>query len=128
MKGRTVLLALCLGALCGCRRKAAPPSADTPQLTPEQAAQIESQYLPPTNDDATTAPAAAPVADSPAEQRGPIAQQPAKPIQERLNGAVHAQLTLQLRMFIEKSGRLPANFSEFANSAMDSVPLAPNGM
>ena len=31
-------------------------------------------------------------------------------------------------MFIEKNGRVPDSFSEFANSAMDSVPLAPDGM
>ena len=31
-------------------------------------------------------------------------------------------------MFIEKNGRVPETFSEFANAAMDSVPLAPNGM
>ena len=52
----------------------------------------------------------------------------AKPIQERLQGAIHAQLTVQLRMFIEKNGRMPTTFSEFANSAMDSVPLVPEGM
>ena len=31
-------------------------------------------------------------------------------------------------MYIEKNGRMPESFSEFANSAMDSVPLAPDGM
>jgi hypothetical protein len=49
-------------------------------------------------------------------------------VQERLNGAVHAKLTLQLRMYIEKNGRVPDSFSEFVNSAMDSVPPAPDGM
>ena len=123
MTRNVVLLAICLCALCGCGRKAA-PSAGAPQPSPEQAAQIESDYLPATN----AAAAATPVANPPDGQRAPAAPQAIKPIQERLNGAVHAQLTLQLRMFIEKNGRMPGSFSEFANSAMDSVPLAPAGM
>ena len=31
-------------------------------------------------------------------------------------------------MYIEKNGRMPQTFSEFANSAMDSVPPVPEGM
>jgi len=109
--------------LCGCAKREAPSA----QPTPEQAAQIEVDYLaPPENaaqpDTAGTSPAPA------APARRAVAQQVARPVQERLNGAVHAKLTMQLRMFIEKNGRVPESFSEFANSAMDTVPLAPDGM
>src|SRR5438128_9431302 len=123
MRNQSVLLSVLLCALCGCGRKAASSGANAPQLTPEQAAQIESEYLPPANH------AGSPAAANPASAPGaPHAQRAAGPIQERLNGAIHARLTLQLRMFIEKNGRVPETFSEFANAAMDSVPLAPNGM
>ena len=117
------ILALCLLALCGCRRKEASPAAGGPQLTPEQTAQLESEYLLPTND-----PAAAVAANPLPAKRGAIVPQPIRPVQERLQGAIHAQLTVHLRMFIEKNGRMPESFSEFANSAMDSIPLAPDGM
>jgi len=120
---KTVLLSLCVSVLCGCGKKAASAAAGAAQPTPEQTAQIESEYLLPTNNGAS-----AQAADAPRAQRPPNARQPAKPVQERLQGAIHAQLTLQLRMFIEKNGRVPENFSEFANTAMDTVPLAPDGM
>jgi len=35
---------------------------------------------------------------------------------------------VQLRMYIEKNGPMPQTFSEFANSEMDTVALAPEGM
>jgi len=120
MKEQFLSLALCLCALCGCGRKA--PVSAASQPTPEQEAQIESEYLLPTNNSAS------PIVKGSPAQRAAYAQQSAKPIQERLQGAIHTQLTIQLRMFIEKNGRVPQNFSEFANSAMDSVPLAPDGM
>lgn len=99
-----------------------------PQPTAEQAAQIESEYLLPTNEAASAA-AASPTAANPSPgQRAPNAQATARPIQERINGAVHAQLTVHLRMFVEKNGRMPNSFGEFASAAMDSVPPAPAGM
>lgn len=124
MNQQVFILALSLLALCGCGRKEASPAAGASQLTPEQTAQIESEYLLPTNDAASPAAPANP----PPAKRGAIVVQPARPVQERLQGAIHAQLTVQLRMFIEKNGRVPESFSEFANTAMDSVPLAPDGM
>ena len=73
--------------------------------------------------------AANPAPSASAARARPAATQPtARPALERYNGAVHAKLTMQLRMYIEKNGRMPDTFSEFANSAMDSVPLAPEGM
>src|SRR2546421_13057636 len=118
-----ILAALCACVLCGCSKKETPSA----QPTPEQAAQIEADYLPTRENSAqpTTAAASSPPA---APARPVAAQQIDRPVQERLNGAVHAKLTVQLRMYIEKNGRMPETFSEFSNSAMDSVPLAPEGM
>ena len=115
--------ALSAGILIGCR-KAEPAPA---QPTPEQAAQIEADYLFPGSGPApaTTGPAGTAPVSKPRASATPAA---AQPVQERLNGAVHAKLTLQLRMYIEKNGRVPDSFSEFVNSAMDSVPPAPDGM
>jgi len=127
MKEQLPVFALCLCALGGCGRKDTSSTANSPQPTPEQAAQIESQYLLPPN----TAPSSSPATPALTAQRNPNASTAAArpiPIQERLQGAIHAQLTVQLRIFIEKNGRVPESFSEFANAAMDSAPLAPDGM
>ena len=51
-----------------------------------------------------------------------------QPIQERINGAIHGRLTFQLRLFAQKTGRMPQSFSEFISTTMDSAPLAPEGM
>ena len=120
---RTLLLALCLCLLGSCSRKDVSPAASASEPTPEQAAQIESEYVLPIN----TAASSATANPSPAPPL-PNAPQPARPVRERLQGAIHAKLTVQLRMFIEKNGRVPESFSEFANTAMDSAPLAPDGM
>jgi|SRR5437667_3360996 len=126
MKQPFILVALSACALCCCGKKHRASSETSPQPTPEQAAQIEAEYILPANKAASaTQPTAA--NPSPAQPRPNVAQ-PVQPIQERINGAIHAQLTVQLRMYIEKKGRMPQDFSEFANSAMDSVPLAPEGM
>jgi len=81
-------------------------SVESP-LPPEQVVQIESQFLPSPNTKKTS--------HSPA-------------IEDRLDGAVHAQLTAQLRMFKAFKGRMPENFYELANSVGDSVPRLPDGM
>jgi hypothetical protein len=98
------------------------------QPTPEQAAKIESDYILP---DASVLPDAGAPSSASASVKAPppaATQQMAAPIQQRLNGAVHAQLTVQLRMYVEKQGKMPDTFSEFVNGAMDSVPAAPDGM
>ena len=103
--------------IAGCGKHAAKPSdekdsglqresAESP-LPPEQVVQIESQFLPSPNTKKTS--------HSPA-------------IEDRLDGAVHAQLTAQLRMFKAFKGRMPENFYELANSVGDSVPRLPDGM
>ena len=126
MKQPFIFLGLCMCALCGCGKKYATSTQNKTQPTPEQTAQIESEYILPANKAVSATP---PTAASPLPgQPRPNVAQPVQPIQERINGAIHAQLTVQLRMYIEKNGRMPTTFSEFANSAMDSVPLVPEGM
>ena len=124
MKQLVIFLGLCVCALSGCGKKDSASAQNTAQPTPEQAAQIESEYILPANN------AAAPAAAKAAAPQGRQAATPvvAHSFLERINGAIHAQLTVQLRMFIEKNGRMPQTFSEFANTAMDTVPLAPEGM
>src|SRR5204863_4818645 len=93
----SILSAFCLCILFACARKETPST----QLTPDQAAQIESDYLPPA--ESAAQPATAATSPRPATAVRPIAaQQVARPVQERLNGAVHAKLSMQLRMYIEK--------------------------
>jgi hypothetical protein len=126
MKQALIFVALLACALCGCGKKDTASAQNKAHLTPEQAAQIESEYILPANKAASATPPTA-ASPSPGQPR-PNAAQPVQPIQERINGAIHAQLTVQLRMYIEKNGRMPQTFSEFANTAMDTVPLAPEGM
>jgi hypothetical protein len=122
-----VLLALCLSTLAGCGKKAADSAATNAQPTPEQVAQIESEYILPTNqNDAAASVATTPSRDGVAPGAGPV--RTVVPIQQRLQGAIHARLTIELRRYIEKYGRMPDSFSEFANAMMDSVPEAPEGM
>jgi hypothetical protein len=128
MKEPVILVVLCWWALAGCGKKDSGSALSKSQPTPEQAAQIETEYILPENTTAPSAPrTAVRPSPGPAQPRPGVAQ-PAQPIQERINGAIHAQLTVQLRMYIEKNGRMPQTFSEFANSSMDTVPLAPEGM
>jgi hypothetical protein len=119
-------VALFACALCGCGKKDAASARNTAEPTPEQTAQIESEYILPANKAASATPPAA-ASPSPGQPRPNVAQ-PVQPIQQRINGAVHAQLTVQLRMYIEKKGKMPESFSEFAFRNMDSVPPVPEGM
>ena len=126
MKQPFIFVALLACALCACGKKDATSAQNKQQPTPEQTAQIESEFILPANKAASaTRPTAA--SPSPARPRPNIAQ-PVQPIQERINGAIHAQLTVQLRMYMEKNGRMPQSFSEFAFRNMDSVPPVPEGM
>jgi len=127
MKEPVILVVFCLWALAGCGKKERAAAVGKSQPTPEQAAQIESEYILPENT-APSAPRTAVKSSAAPGQPRPGVAQPVQPIQERINGAIHAQLTVQLRMYVEKNGRMPQTFSEFANSSMDTVPLAPEGM
>lgn len=130
MKRIGFLLIISFLALPACRKKA--PTA-SPPLSPEQAAALESEYVLPTNQVAAARPSGEPATRPAASPGSPPAPAAAttwhlKPVQERLNGAIHAGLTLQLRRFVQKNGRMPEGFAEFVSSAMDSAPLAPDGM
>src|SRR6266536_942887 len=80
-----MLAALCWCVLLGCSKKETPSA----QPTPEQAAQIEADYLPPP--EGVAQPGSAAASPRPATPVRPAAaQRVARPGQERLNGAVHA--------------------------------------
>src|ERR1051326_3581896 len=121
MKQPIILVGLCVFTLFACKKK----ESAVPQPTPEQAAQIESEYILPANNAAAPA-----VVNAAPQTRKPAAQSiAAQPIQERINGAIHAQLTIQLRMYMEKNGgRMPQSFEEFAFRNLDTVPMVPEGM
>src|SRR5438046_3584269 len=103
MKQPLVFLMLSVCAFCGCSKRVASSAANSPQSAPEQAAQIEADYVLPSQEHTATAANPATPQPQPA-QRTPSAQQP---IQQRLNGAIHARLTILLRQFVEKTGRMP---------------------
>ena len=102
MKARAIVSVAAAAVLAGCGRNTS-EEAVRPPPSPEAAAQIESQFAPAANRTGAT-------------------------IQDRLEGAIHPELTAQLHMFVEKHGRMPENFYEFANRSMDSVPPLPPGM
>ena len=126
MKQPFIFLGLCVCALCGCGKKDAASDQNKAQPTPEQTVQMESEYILPATKPAS-ATAATATRPSPGQPR-PNAVPPARTIQERINGAIHAQMTVQLRMYMEKNGgRMPESFSEFANVRLDSIPRPPDG-
>jgi hypothetical protein len=48
-------------------------------------------------------------------------------VRENVTGTVDPNLTAQLRSFVQKYGRLPQSFTEFANRGLDSMPHPPEG-
>jgi len=48
-------------------------------------------------------------------------------VRQNVNGTVDPNLTAQLRAFVQKYGRLPQSFTEFANRGLDSMPHPPEG-
>src|SRR5687768_12956334 len=74
------------------------------ELPLEDAAQTETQLVPPPN-----APAGAPP-------------------QERLHGAVHPQMTELLLKFEQQFGRMPSNIWDLSGRMIDSLPSAPPEM
>jgi hypothetical protein len=48
-------------------------------------------------------------------------------VRENVTGQVDPNLTAQLRSFVQKYGRLPQSFTEFANRGLDSMPRPPEG-
>jgi len=48
-------------------------------------------------------------------------------VRQNVSGTVDPNLTTLLRDFVQKYGRLPQSFTEFANRGMDSMPHPPQG-
>src|SRR5262249_49364033 len=46
-------------------------------------------------------------------------------VRQNVNGTVDPNLTALLRDFVQKNGRLPQSFTEFANRGFDSTPRPP---
>jgi len=120
---------LTLGLLSGgCGKKEATTSP-RPEAAVERVADASEVAEP-----AATATPTAPTAPKPqggrvaARQPNPPAAQPQAVQVEALEGAVQPFMTIQLHKFIQDNGRMPKSFSEFANTSMDSVPFAPQGM
>ena len=90
---------------CGKKEEVAEVAAEAAaaQPPPEVAMEIEAQFVAPKN----------PAADT---------------IQERLDGAVHPQLTMFLHKYIETYGRMPENVRDLVSRTSDSTPPVPPGM
>ena len=104
---RTIVLSLGLTLLVACKKQEPQVQAEQTEkavVPPEETAKVEAQLIP--------APAAKPNA----------------PPLERLQGAIHPELTMRLQMYIDKTGHMPETIYEFANTAVDSMPPAPPGM
>lgn len=67
---------------------------------------------------------------NPLESDAGLSSGVAVPLEEAqsMQGAIHPFMTQQLQMFIQKEGRIPTSFAEFASARMDSVPFPPDGM
>src|ERR1041384_4009857 len=115
-------------ALIGCGKHQA---AQTTQPAP-QADSVASVDSPAQN---PASPAGVP-GDPPPEVRArtvsrPSPQTQSRPenvIRESVVGEVNHALTQQLHLFIAQKGRMPDNFTEFANTRLDTVPRPPEGM
>lgn len=101
-------------AAVGCGKKAAP--------APAVSEQVEATPATP-----TAAPRAARTVDRPDV---PANAPKAVSFEDQLQGTVHPEMTLRLRMFEQMRGRLPQNFYELQNMpGFDSTPgLPPNMM
>jgi len=93
-----------LVAVAGCGKKdvAPPPTAATAPAEPAPA----------------TDPAAPPEAPQPGVAVPPV----------RVEGAVDAFMTEQLRIFVQQKGRMPNDFNELRSTRLDGVPRTPAGL
>jgi hypothetical protein len=48
-------------------------------------------------------------------------------IRENVRGDIDPSLTAQLRAYIQKKGKMPADFGEFRRDGLDSLPQPPEG-
>jgi len=113
--GKSLISRASFWALCGaafliggCRKQTESTQAQEEKAaaaaSPEVEARVEAQLIPPGN------------------------AKPDAPLQERLQGAVHQELTMRLQMYIDRTGKMPETIYEFSNVAVDSMPPAPPGM
>lgn len=96
----TILLAVAVLVLSGCRKQPESPSGTAGQK-----------------------PGDAPAAPPPKYVSANAQNVPA----ENVAGEVNPFLTEQLRIFIREKGRMPESFAELARARLDSVPRAPEG-
>ncbi len=104
---RAATLSCAAVLLAGCKKEEAAEQAKEEKAAtpaPEIEAKIEAQLIPAANSN------------------------PNATLQERLQGAVHQELTMRLQMYIDRTGKIPETIYEFANVAVDSMPPAPPGM
>lgn len=113
------LIVLC--GLTGCSRK---PETTRQNSFAKPASEVQSSEAAPSPELASTS-SRARTTPAPAEIEP---AQPASQANEPLIGLVHESMTAQLKKFIEETGRMPKDFSEFARAKMDSVPRAPEGL
>jgi hypothetical protein len=66
-------------------------------------------------------------AAEPSQPPPKIAANAENSVRENVTGTVDPNLTAQLRSFVQKYGRLPQSFTEFANRGLDSMPRPPEG-
>lgn len=104
MKKQLTVLALITLLLAACKAKQETTAEESAPVSPEVNAKIEAELIPPPN------------------------AKPNAPAIERLEGAIHPDLTARLQMYIEKTGKVPETIYEFANTVVDSMPPAPAGM
>jgi hypothetical protein len=121
MKSFLALVALAAFVSTGCARQDPPAAqavqspAETPGTLPDNRPVDASTSVPGAHAKPATR-AAAPLKAAEAKNAVP------------LEGLVHVFMTTQLRKFIQETGRLPTDFSEFSSARLDSVPFPPDGM
>jgi hypothetical protein len=129
MKDLALLLALGGCVFVGCHKEeAAPPAAPTPESaqtgTPDSSASapdpapVQTQVAPP------------PMPSAPAKLPPPpayVTRNADNNLRQSVAGQVDPTLTGLLRSFVQKKGRMPNSFAEFASGAVDSPPPAPEG-
>jgi hypothetical protein len=114
----------------GCPKKApkaavAPASADT-----NAAAAVEDNSQPtalPDGAQASVSPQPAQPLPPPPVPTREVASRAVNTVRQKVVGEVDAQLTSELRNFIQQKKRMPQSFAEFATMRLDSVPRPPEG-
>jgi hypothetical protein len=125
MRAALVPLLVVLIATGGCKKKESAQTAPVTQPAPAEATTAPGDSAP-----GETSPRPSPPsqpAKPPAPPPAYVAARADNNIRQNVNGIPDAFLTTQLRTFMQKHGRLPENFAEFANTTLDSIPRPPEG-